>query len=136
MANDTIGVLNFVLTTIFDVYPLPDLSSVQVPYRFKDSVLFTSDVLPLSILPRQYNGMPFKILPQKQICSMLVSDSLLPEVPNFLGVKVFEKSDTGYYVHIQSRSCLPFGGGGTMGLYIGKRNDSFVIQDIRSSSIN
>ena len=115
---------------------MPGASPLTRKYHFGDSILLTSVSLPVDLLPRKVKNQCFKILPSKAICSMLVRDSSSAELPNYLSVRRFEKSDTGFYVQMQSLSCLPFGGGGSLGIYLKKVRDSFVVVSQSSSSIN
>jgi hypothetical protein len=93
-------------------------------------------VLPLDILPSSIGQQKFKILPQSEIYALIKKDSNLTRVPNYLLLNRFEKSDTGYYVQLQNLSCLDYGGGGSLGLYLKMEKDSFVVIKRSSSSIN
>lgn len=115
---------------------MPSIDPLKYSYRFKDSILFTSDTLSLSVLPQNIDSINFKIISHSQICFLIRADSNMERVPNFLTISSFEKSDTGYYVQIASKSCLPFGGGGIMGIYISKEKDSFIVKSKMTSSIN
>jgi hypothetical protein len=134
--NDTIKVLELAIRTAFYHENLPDIDPLKQQYHFKDSILFTSDSLPLSALPQSIDTINFKILLHNQICSIIKADSILSQLPNYLYIRTFKKTDTGYYISIQSLSCLPFGGGGTIGIYITKEKDAFIVKNKMSSSIN
>ena len=134
--SDTTIVIELALRTAFYHQNLPEMDPLFYPSQFKDSMLFTSDSLALVNLPSKIDSVFFKILTQSQICSIIRADSNMTKVPNYLYIRVFEKSDTGYYINIQSRSCLPFGGGGVIGIYIAKEKDSFIVKSKMSSSIN
>jgi hypothetical protein len=134
--NDTTEVLNLALRTAFYHESLPGIELLTRSNRFKDSILFTSDSLPLSILPINVDALKFKTLERIQICSIIRSDSGKQELPNFLFVGAFEKRNAEYYVSIQSLSCFAFGGGGVIGIIIVKEKDSFIVKDKMSSSIN
>ncbi len=47
-----------------------------------------------------------------------------------------KKNDTGYYVNIKSLSCFPFGGGGSIGIYIINEKGAFTVLEKISSTIN
>jgi len=133
--NDTTQILTLALKTAFDSSHLPDASSLTKKYYFKDSILFTADSLQLNYLPTNLDTVLFKILTKDKICSLLKADSSM-EVPNYLTIKHFEKSDSTYFVIVESVSCLPFGGGGGIGIYISKQKDLFKVIDKGSFSIN
>ena len=134
--NDTVKVLNTAIAMGMTGEYMPGASPLTRKYHFGDSILLTSVSLPVDLLPRKVKNQCFKILPSKAICSMLVRDSSSAELPNYLSVRRFEQSDTGFYVQMQSLSCLPFGGGGSLGIYLKKVRDSFVVVSQSSSSIN
>jgi hypothetical protein len=134
--NDTSKILNTVIKDgISDRY-MPSADPLTYKYKFGDSILLTSNVLPLDILPSSIGRQKFKILPRSEIYALIKKDSTLTHVPNYLLLTQFEKSDTGYYVQLQSLSCWDFGGGGSLGLYLKKEKDSFVVIKRSSSSIN
>jgi len=134
--NDTSKILKTVITDgVSDRY-MPSTDPLTYKYKFGDSVLLTSNVLPLDILPSSIAHQKFKILPQSEIYALIKKDSILTHVPNYLLLNQFEKSDTGYYVQLQSLSCRDFGGGGSLGLYLKKEKDSFIVIKRSSSSIN
>ncbi len=115
---------------------MPSAYPLTYKYKFGDSMLLTSNALPLSILPSIVGYQKFKILPQSEICALIKNDSNLSQVPNYLLLNRFEKNDTGYYVLLQSLSCRDFEGGGSLGLYLKKEKDSFIVIKRSSSSIN
>jgi hypothetical protein len=134
--NDTAKVLELAIRTAFYHEQLPEISPLKKEFHFNDSILFTTGSLPLTALPSSIDSINFKILSRNQICSIIKADSNISEPPNYLYINTFEKSDTGYYVSIQSLSCLPYGGGGSIGIYISKDKDSFFVKKRMSSSIN
>jgi hypothetical protein len=133
--SDTSQVLELAVKAAFHGF-LPDASSVKDKFYFKDSILFTSKTFPLDSLPTKVDSLQFKILSENIICGLILSDSLLENHPNYLSVQAFEKSDTGYYVQLASLSCFPYGGGGSLGLYIAKQSDTFYIKTKMATSIN
>ena len=134
--DDTTRVIELALRTAFYHHNLPSIDPLSYPYHFKDSILFTSDNLPLHFLPQTLDSLNFKILSLDKICPMILADSKMEKTPNYLIVRNLEKSDTGYYVHLGSLSCRPYGGGGSIGIYIEKKKDSFIVKSKMSSSIN
>jgi hypothetical protein len=134
--NDTTKILELAIRTAFYHESLPSCDRLKDDYRFKDSILFTTDSLPLESLPISIDTMKFKILPKDQICLMIRADSNMEQVPNYLCIRTFEKNDTGYYLSIQSLSCLSFGGGGGIGMHIIQEGDSFIVKDRTTFSIN
>ena len=133
--SDTTQVLELAVKAAFDGF-LPDVSSVKDKFYFSDSILFTSKTFPLDSLPSSIDTLKFKILSENVICRLVLSDSLSENQPNYLSVQAFEKSDTGYYVQLASLSCVPYGGGGSLGLYIAKQSDTFYIKKKMATSIN
>ena len=78
----------------------------------------------------------FKILPLHQVYSTIVSDSDQIQLPNYLYLRRFEANDSGYFISLQSLSCVPFGGGGGISIYTNKKLDSLYAKHIHRSSIN
>jgi hypothetical protein len=134
--NDTAKVLELALKTAFYHQNLPSYSPLVRPYRFKDSILFSSNILPLTMLPSNLDTIKFKVLPENVIRLMIQKDSNISNPPNYLFVRSFARSDTGYYVIIESLSCQQLGGGGSIGIDIAKEKDSFIVKGKLSSSIN
>ena len=134
--SDTAAVLELAIRTAFYHENLPSIDPLKKRYHFGDSILFSSGTLPLSILPKTIDSLNFKILSQKEIFLLVVTESNLSKIPNYLNIGAFEKSDSGYYVSVQSLNCLNFGGGGKIGIYITKQNDSFIVKRKMSSNIN
>jgi hypothetical protein len=134
--SDTTFLLNQVLNDATSDKFMPDADAVTRPYYFKDSILLTSKVITLDLLPASIGDRKFKIMTEKEILSILRKDSNNLRLPNYLIVSEFEKNDSGYYVQIQNRSALPFGGGGALGLYYIKKGDSLINIKRLASSIN
>lgn len=133
--NDTSEVIKLTIKTAFYGY-LPDVSAVKRKYYFGDSIMFTADSEVLSIIPGQIDTLKFKVLSEKQIRLIISADSLTYDQPNYLCLREFKKTDTGYFVHLQSLSGVPFGGGGAISLCISKENDSFKVKKRAGLSIN
>lgn len=134
--NDTIRVLRTALHQGISGAFMPSASRLSLPYHFGDSVLLTSDILSLPVLLTSIKNQKFKVLLKEEICSMIVADTHMTELPNYLTISKFEKSETGYYVQLRNLSCLSFGGGGSLGLYFKKVGDSLTIVNRAASSIN
>ena len=134
--TDTARVIELALRTAFYHYNLPETYSLTLKYYFHDSILFTTRSLPLKYLPSNIDTLNFKILTREKIFSLIKSDTNVSNLPNYLCIGAFEKSDTGYFVNIQSLSCRPYGGGGTIRIYIVKNKDSFIVKNKMSTSIN
>ena len=134
--SDTAKIIEIALNEGTSVHHMPSASPLEINYRFGDSILLTSKGLSLAILPSNLHSQQFKIMAEEEICTIIRRDSNLDEVPNYLMLSHFEKSDTGYYILVQSLSCRPFHGGGSLGLYFKKIGDSLIVVTRSSSSIN
>lgn len=132
--NDTTRAITLAIRTAFYHENLPSISPLMKRYGFKDSILTTSH-LPLYYLPSSVGTLNFKVLSVDELFRLFEKESDSQKVPNYLSIDKFEKSDSGYYVNIKSLSYLPYGGG-SIGIYISKINDSFVVKKMISSSIN
>lgn len=133
--SDTTQVIELAIRSAFYGY-LPDASAIKGKYYSNNSMLFTSKSLQLSSLPMQVDTLKFKILSEDEVCRIMKPGSLSETHINYLCLRSFEKSDTGYYVQLQSLNCFPYGGGGSLGLYISKVGDSFIIKSKMAVSIN
>jgi hypothetical protein len=87
-------------------------------------------LLPLSSLPPRVDSFRFKILPDTMICSVIKTDTVTEELPNFLRLQSFEKTDTGYFVRFESIDCIPSASrDGAVSLYILKTKDKYVFRN-------
>ena len=136
LMNDTTSVIRFAIAEAFRDARLPEIEQLRRRYYFKNQILLTSDSLPLELLPGYVDTINFKVLSKEEICKMISADSLEQDHPNYLCVNNLMKNDSGYYLNIGSLSCVPFGGGGIMGIDISKRNDSFVVIHKGFSNVN
>ena len=134
--NDTTFILNQALTNSLSVQFMPDADVVTRPYDFNDSILLTSSVISLDLLPVSIGVRKFKVLNESEILKILRNDSDNLSLPNYLKISQFEPNDSGYYVQVQNLSALPFGGGGILGLYYLKKGDSIVNAKRMAASIN
>jgi hypothetical protein len=71
-----------------------------------------------------------------KIISMLRADSNNPNLPNYLIVSDFVTNDSGYYLQVQNLSSLPYGGGGSLGLYYIMNGDTLMNVKRSAWSIN
>ncbi len=133
--SDTAKVLQIALQEgVSDRY-MPSTSALKRRFKFSDSIFLTSEVVPLKLLPLSISEQQFKLVPIKEICSVIRGYGMEKE-PNYLIVKRFDKNDSGYYVQLQNLSCRPYGGSGSLGIYFKKVKDSFVFVYRSSTSIN
>ena len=133
--NDTAEIINLAIRTAFYHENLPEISSLYLGNLFNDSILVQTDSLPIRLFPTGLDSMKFKYLNENQITRLRHSYNI-SEFPNYLYICCLEKSDTSYYISVQSRSCAPFGGGGSIEINIGKRQDSLFVIHHSSNSIN
>jgi hypothetical protein len=134
--NDTLILIENAVAMVSTGEHMPGAGPLKVKYRFGDSILLTSAVLSPELLPSNLNGQHYKVVPLESICPMLTADSAVEELPNYLSVHKFEKNDTGYFVQMMSRSCMDFGGGGSLMLFYKKVGDSLTLVDQSASSLN
>ena len=127
-AADTTQVIELALKTVLG-QPFPEMDGVKRKSIFNDSIFLTTNLLPLSSLPPGVDSFRFKILPDTMICSVIKSDSVTAELPNYLRLQSFEKTDTGYFVRFESIDCIPSASrDGAVSLHILKTNDKYVFK--------
>ncbi len=134
-ANDTANVLQLALRTALFQHKLPDISSLFEGDYSKDSVFVVVDSFPHRLLPPTLNAINFKFGSYREVTAQL-RDKGIAGKRNYLYICCFSKKDSVYSVSIQSRSCVPFGGGGATLIDIVKRGDSMMVHHYSSSSIN
>ncbi len=134
--NDTTRVISFAIGEVFKDARLPEIEQLRSRFYFTHQILLTSDSLSLEILPASVDTINFKVLAKEQICKIINADSLAQNQPNYLSVSNLMKTDSGYYLNIGSLSCIPFGGGGIVGMDISKRNDTFIVIHKGFSNVN
>ena len=133
--NDTAQILQMAVAEGISSRYMPDASSLySIPSN--DTVYLTSNVLPLRLLPLKSGSTHFRVLQKDDVCSLIGQDDVLERPRSFLEIRAVEKSDTGYYVSLRAIGCIRYSGGGGLGLYFKKRNNSFIIVDRSSVSIN
>jgi hypothetical protein len=127
-AADTTQVIEVALKTLL-VESFPDMDGIKRKSSFHDSIFLTTSLLPLSRLPSSIDSFHFKILPDTAICSVIKSDTATIELPNFLRIQSFEKTDTGYFVRFESVDCIPSPSkDGAVNLTILKTNDKYFFK--------
>jgi hypothetical protein len=134
--SDTTLVLNQALSEAVSVKFMPGASALTRPYRFKDSILVTSKASLLSFLPVSVGRQKFKVMESHAIISILRADSNNLNLPHYLIVSDFVANDSGYYLQVQNLSSLPYGGGGSLGLYYIENGDTLMNVKRSAWSIN
>ena len=125
---DTTQVIELALKTALG-QDFPEMDAVKLNSVFGDSIFFTTSLLPLSILPSSVDSFKFRIMPDTMICPLLKTDTVSPELPNYLRLQAFQKTDSDYYVEFQSVFCIPAPTrDASVGLHILKTKDKFVFQ--------
>jgi len=133
--GDTTAVIELALRTAFIKSRLPNIDALKKPYHHGDSILFTSAKNLLALLPRSVDTLKFAVLTPQQIMEPVLRESDSRRFPNYLNLETFEKTLSGYYVSLRNQS-TGFGGGGQIGIYIEKRDDSLTVIKTQSSNIN
>jgi len=135
-AADTTQVIELALRTVL-VEPFPDMDGVKRKSMFHDSIFLTTRLIPLSKLPHSVDSFHFKVLPDTMICSVLKSDTVAEELPNYLSLQTFQKTDTGYFVKFESVDCVPSPSrDGSVSLHILKTHDKYVFKQNKPAKIN
>jgi hypothetical protein len=133
--NDTTQIINFAILTALINKDLGDIDPLFRGKLFNDSILIAADSLPLRLLPAGLAPLKFKFFDLHQIAFLKHKyDSLL--LPNYLFLCCFKKLDSTYSISVQSRSLVPFGGGGSIEINIGRKGDSLFVIDRSGNSIN
>lgn len=127
-AADTTQVIEVALKTVL-VESFPEMDGIKRKSSFSDSLFLTTNLFPLSNLPASVDSFRFKILPDSIICSVIKSDTAAAELPNYLKLQSFEKTDTDYFVRFESVDCIPSPSrDGAVSLRILKSKDKFVFK--------
>jgi len=134
--SDTTKILAKTLEKATSVEFMPSALALKKPSRFGDTILLTAIAVTLELLPTKSGEQVFKVFPKDTIYKVLTDERYRPDVPNYLCISQFEKNDTGYFIQVKSISALPYGGGGSLGLYFKKSGDSLAIVAKASSAIN
>lgn len=127
-AADTTKVIEVALKTVL-VESFPDMDGVKRKSSFNDTLFLTTSLFPLTYLPASVDSFRFKVLPDSLVCSVIKSDTASIELPNFLRLQAFEKTDTDYLVRFESVDCVPSPSrDGSVSLRILKSKDKFVFK--------
>ena len=125
---DTTQVIELALKTALG-QDFPEMDAVKTKSIFGDSIFFTTALFPLSTLPSKIDSFTFKIMPDTLICPLLKTDTVSAELPNYLRLQAFEKTDSGYFVQFESMLCIPAPTrDASVGLHILKTKDKFVFR--------
>jgi len=131
--SDTTSIIEFAIRETFA--DLPDASLVK-GIDFTDSILFTSHVTSINLLPTTLDSLRFKILSKEEACRIIAYDTTFRRRPNYFCLRLFQQKHQLYYIRLASLSCFEEGGGGEVYLEITKENESFVIRRKINYSIN
>ena len=123
---DTTQVVELALKTVL-TEPFPVMDGIKRKSAFNDSIFLTTKLFSLSNLPADIDSFHFKVLPDSMICFAIKSDTGTTELPNYLSLKSFEKTDTGYFVQFESVDCVPYPSlDGAVSLHILRTKDKFI----------
>ncbi|RYZ87054.1 MAG: hypothetical protein EOP04_12575 [Proteobacteria bacterium] len=114
---------------------MPSASALFRYNNNSDSVLVTSSVVPLDLIPKQIDSVTMIVKSADSVC-MDVQENFYDDGRHYLIVKEFKRTDTGYYVQVASLSCGKYASGGQLGVYLKKIGDSVVVTESFGSSIN
>lgn len=128
--NDTATLFKLAIKTAFYHGNLPGAESLAN----NDSILITSDSSYFKFIPSRFDTLNFKIVNRNDVRSLLNRD--FSRQSNYLYIRTIEKTDSNYYISIENLNCKPYGGGGAIGIYVVKVNDSLIVKKHTSSSIN
>jgi hypothetical protein len=134
--SDTTVLLRESLRKAISVEFMPDADALTSSEIFNDTIFLTSSAVPLNMLPISIDNWNFKILEEQEIIKVFGLNTGDREAPNYLKLKVFERNDYGYYIHVQNLSAVAYGGGGSLGLYYQRKGDSLINVKRLSTSIN
>ena len=125
---DTTQVIELALKTALG-HDFPEMDAVKSTVAFGDSIFFTTSLFSLSKLPAKVDSFSFKIMPDTSICPLLKKDTISAELPNYLRLQAFQKTDSGYFVQFESMFCIPVPTpDASVGLNILKTKDRFVFE--------
>lgn len=134
--SDTAKILQLAILEGISVRSMPSAGELTRNSPFGDTILITSEFLPLNNLPGSLDSFYFKTIPYKDICRIINSNGIQNNRLHYLDLIKFEKNDSGYYVHMECINCSSYPSGGALGLYFKVVKDSFLITNRSSSSIN
>jgi len=124
--RDTTQVIKLALKTVLEE-SFPEMDGIKRKSNFNDTILLTSNLVSLASLPTSIDSFRFKVLPDTIICSLIKSDTGTAELPNYLRLQTFEKTDTDYFVQFESVDCIPAPSrDGSVSLHLLRTKDKFV----------
>lgn len=127
-AADTTQVIQLALKTVL-TESFPEMDGVKRKSIFNDTIFLTTNLFALSKLPSNIDSFSFKVLPDTSICSLLKADTINEELPNFLRLQSFEKTDSDYIVRFESVDCVPAPSrDGAVSLHILNTKDKYVFK--------
>lgn len=115
--SDTTRAVEFAIRTAMQSNR-PEFDSVRAQFNAGDTILFTTDSLPLTELPEKIDSTPLKVLGHFELCA---ADTMTNSSNYYLYIRAFEKNDSGYYVSIQSLNCRKASNGEALGVYVARR---------------
>ncbi len=122
---DTTQVIELALKTALGEH-FPEMEDVKRLSQPGDSIFFTTGLFALSNLPTAVDSFKFRVLPDSLICPLIKADTSSMEIPNYLRLQVFQKTDTGYFVEFESVVCVPRAArDASVGIHILKTRDKF-----------
>lgn len=125
---DTTQVIALALRTTLG-QDFPEMDNVKRKSIFQDSIFFTTSLFSIEKLPSSVDSFRFKIMPDTLICPLLKTDTISEELPNYLRLQTFEKTDTGYFVQFESIVCIPSPTrDASVGVHILRTKDKFVFE--------
>jgi hypothetical protein len=125
-AADTTRVIELALKTVM-TESFPEIEGIRRQSVFRDSVFLTTSLMPLSMLPSDIDSFHFKPLADSLICSAIRQDTGSAELPNYLALQAFEKTDSGYFLTFESIDCVPSPSrDGAVSLHILKTEDRYI----------
>ncbi len=134
--NDTTKAIRFCISYAIDSTHMPSVYESLKESIFCDSILLTSNTIPLKYLPSQVDSFSFKIMKEKEIEHILLSMPDEADPPNYLCVRGFEKTGNTFTVTLVSISSGMFPSGGGSLYEIEKVSNTFRLISSSSSSIN
>jgi hypothetical protein len=134
--SDTVAIMKIALEESITTQYMPSVSQLKQGVGLGDSILLTSESLPLAQLPSAVNGQVFKIVDKNDIQQLVAILNSKDQYPNFLNIIHFNKTDSGYYIMVLNQSSFPFGPGGSLQLIFKKIKDSMVVVDRLAGSKN
>ena len=125
-SRDTTQVIKLALKAVLEE-SFPEMDGIKRKSNFKDTIFLTSNLVSLASLPTSIDSFRFKVVPDTTICSLIKSDTATAELPNYLRLQTFEKTDSDYFVQFESVDCIPSPSrDGSVSLHLLRTKDKFV----------